>query len=91
MKRIGFILLFLLVIVLLVAQDVKLYPNPVHADGNLHIESVDSLLPPIIKIYDFKGMLVMKKDIGYGNKEVVINISHLKHGEYIIVLEDKKK
>lgn len=87
MKRVGIIVLFLLVITLLIGQDIKMYPNPIHEDGNLTIES-DSLLPPVIKVYNFSGVLVKRVDIGYGNSEVVISFLGLSKGVYVIWLED---
>ena len=89
MKRIVSVLLTLLVIMIVLGAEYKVYPNPIRSDGNLTIESTDSLLPPIIKVYDNMGRLMIMKDIGYGNRSTVINFSKLRHGKYIIVLENK--
>ena len=65
------------------------YPNPIHSDGNLTIESTSGYLPPVVKVYDMNGRLVMRKDIGRYNTSVVISFLRLKHGSYIIVLENR--
>jgi hypothetical protein len=94
MKRVSCVILFLLVLVALFSQEYIVYPNPIRSDGILHIQSIDSLLPPIIKVYNMSGRLVLIEDIGYGNREATISFLGLSRGMYIIWLEDynnKKK
>jgi hypothetical protein len=89
MKRVGFILLFLLVISVIIYAEYIAYPNPIRSDGNLTIESTSGYLPRIVKVYDMNGRLVMRKDVGNYNKSIVISFLRLKHGSYIIVLDSR--
>jgi len=95
MKKLIIILL-LLCPFLLGAQDywntatVKLYPNPA-TNGYFYLEVADTTMPPLVKIYNMQGRLVMIENIGEGNTIVMINISHLKRGTYIIKLEGYDK
>jgi len=93
MKRVSCVILFLGVAGILFSQsfDFKVYPNPIKRDGVLHIEAIDSLLPPLVKIYSYSGALVRVVDIGYGNTYATVSFLGLAHGIYLVWLDDYNK
>jgi hypothetical protein len=89
MRRYLLILFIVICSCFLFAQDKRgwtMYPNPAH--DHITIESLDNTLPPIVKIYDFNGRLVLEKNIGRENHSVEIELN-LRPGTYIVTMEDR--
>ena len=68
-------------------DNIKVYPNP--CKDYFYICSPDTILPPTVKLFDMSGRLVLTEHVEEGQTEVLIDVSRLKAGAYIIMLEGK--
>ena len=69
---------------------VKIFPNP--SDGVLTLELNDpNFVPNKIEISNILGEKVFEVQINPGERKIMINLSHLKPGLFLLTLSDKKR
>lgn len=68
-------------------DNINVYPNPCR--DYFYISSPDTILPPTVKLFDMSGRLVLTEHVEEGQTEVLIDVSKLKAGAYIIMFEEK--
>lgn len=88
MKKILIILFFVFISISMqrnTSNGIKIYPNPMHDHFTASVE--EGALPPVIRMYDISGKIVLMKNIGKYLSIVEISFN-LKPGTYIVAFDD---
>lgn len=67
------------------AETIKLYPNPVEDNLNVSLKSDQQIKK--ISFFDINNSLVTEKEYDGSTNNIVVNMSELKKGLYVVVIE----